>query len=104
MCPEEGISAIQVAAHAIDQMKLLRIDEETTANIGIIKGGKATNIVCPEVTIQAEARSLKNEKLDIQTKHMVACFEEACKKYNAEYTVEVERAYDAYLFEKTIHF
>ncbi len=31
---------------------------------------------------------------------MVACFEEACKKYNAEYTVEVERAYDAYLFEK----
>jgi len=100
VCPEEGISAIQVAAHAIDQMKLLRIDEETTANIGIIKGGKATNIVCPEVTIQAEARSLKNEKLDIQTKHMVACFEDACKTYNADYRVDVERAYDAYLFEK----
>lgn len=100
ICPEEGINAIQVAAHAIDQMKLLRIDEETTANIGIIKGGNATNIVCSEVTIQAEARSLKNDKLDVQTGHMIKCFEDACKKYEAEYSVDVERAYNAYLFEK----
>ena len=36
-------------------MNLLRIDEETTANIGIISGGKATNIVTNEVIIEAEA-------------------------------------------------
>ena len=41
--PEKGISAIMVASRAIENMKLLRIDEETTANIGIVKGGIATN-------------------------------------------------------------
>lgn len=100
VCPEEGLSAIQVAANAINSMNLLRIDEETTANVGIIKGGNATNIVCPEVIINAEARSLKNEKLAIQTDHMVKCFEESCKSFGAECNIEVERAYDAYLIEK----
>lgn len=101
ICPEEGINAIQVAAKAIDQMKLLRIDEETTANIGIIKGGNATNIVCSEVTIQAEARSLDNDKLDLQTKHMVQCFKEACEAFDADYILNIERAYSAYLIEGT---
>ncbi len=58
-------------------MNLLRIDEETTANIGIINGGTATNIVTGEVNIIAEARSLKENKLDVQTKHMVETFEKA---------------------------
>ena len=49
--PENGISAIMVASKAIENMKLLRIDEETTANIGIVKGGIATNIVMPEIEI-----------------------------------------------------
>ena len=31
--PENGVSAIMVASRAIENMKLLRIDEETTANI-----------------------------------------------------------------------
>ena len=44
--PEDGISAIQVAAKAIARMPLGRIDEETTANIGRFEGGGATNIVC----------------------------------------------------------
>src|SRR5690606_34033411 len=38
VAPENGISAIQMAAEAISNMKLLRIDEETTANIGVISG------------------------------------------------------------------
>ena len=62
--PEKGINAIQVAADAIAQMTLGRIDKETTANIGIITGGTGTNVVCPEVTIKAEARSTNVETLD----------------------------------------
>lgn len=71
VAPEEGVSAIMIAARAIDNMRLLRIDEETTANIGTISGGIATNIVAPEVTIKAEARSINEEKLTAQTAHMV---------------------------------
>ncbi|PAB59948.1 M20/M25/M40 family metallo-hydrolase [Anaeromicrobium sediminis] len=96
VCPEEGISAIQVAAAAIAKMNLLRIDEETTANIGIIEGGKATNIVCPEVTITGEARSLVNEKLDKQTGHMVECIEKACEEFGAKAEIETPRAYSAF--------
>ncbi len=78
--PEKGISAIQIAAEAISSMKLGRIDEETTANIGIINGGRETNIVCEKVEIKAEARSRDKKKLDDQTSHMKDCFEKAAEK------------------------
>lgn len=97
ICPEEGISAIQVIARAIENMKLLRIDEETTANIGIIKGGETTNIVCPEAYIKAEARSLSEEKLDIQIKHMAACIENACDAFSAEAHIDIHREYGGYI-------
>lgn len=101
VAPEEGISAIQVAAAAISKMKLLRIDEETTANIGSIQGGQATNIVCPEVEVKAEARSLSNAKLDQQTAHMAACFKEAAEAFGAKAEIETERMYGAFSVEET---
>ncbi|MCK8059258.1 MULTISPECIES: M20/M25/M40 family metallo-hydrolase [unclassified Fusibacter] len=96
VCPEEGISAIQIAASAINRMNLLRIDEDTTANVGTITGGQATNIVCPEVIIKAEARSQKNDKLNHQTAHMVECFEQAAEEFGAVAEINIERAYDAF--------
>ncbi|NOH16042.1 M20/M25/M40 family metallo-hydrolase [Clostridium cochlearium] len=94
VAPEEGISAIQVAAEAISNMKLLRIDEETTANVGIIEGGKATNIVCPEVEIKAEARSINKDKLKKQTEHMVECFNKAAEKFGVTVDIDVTHSYD----------
>lgn len=100
LCPEEGVSAIQVASSAINRMNLLRIDEDTTANIGVINGGKATNIVCPEVEIKAEARSLSDEKLDKQTAHMIECFEKAAEEFKAEVEIEASRAYGAFFIDE----
>ena len=94
--PEAGISAIQVAASAIDRMKLLRIDEETTANLGQISGGGATNIVTDRVELTAEARSLTNEKLDAQGTHMKTCFENAARDFGATVEVNIERSYYAF--------
>src|SRR5919205_1664113 len=71
VAPEQGISAIRIAAEAISAMKLFRIDDETTANIGIIEGGKATNIITNFVYLKGEARSLNEEKLRAQCDHMV---------------------------------
>src|SRR5437763_14006867 len=73
VAPEDGISAIKIAAEAIAAMKLGRIDHETTANIGIIEGGKATNIITNHVRLVGEARSLSEEKLKRQCDHMVKC-------------------------------
>lgn len=94
--PEQGISAIQVAARAIDKMKLLRIDADTTANIGTIIGGEATNIVADKVEIVAEARSLSNEKLDVQSRHIKDCFKYAARKFGATVDVDIQRSYAAF--------
>jgi tripeptide aminopeptidase len=81
VAPEEGISAIRIAAEGIAVMKLGRIDEETTANIGQIEGGMATNITPNLVVMKGEARSHSEEKLEAQTTHMTKCFEDAAAKY-----------------------
>ena len=62
-------------------MKLGRIDEETTANIGQIEGGMATNIIPNLVVLKGEARSHSEEKLNAQTEHMQKCLEDAAAKY-----------------------
>ncbi|CAM3599203.1 M20/M25/M40 family metallo-hydrolase [Parendozoicomonas haliclonae] len=97
LAPEQGISAIQVAADAVNNMNLLRIDAETTANIGVVKGGMATNIVMPEMTLEAEARSLNDDKLAAQVEHMVKTFEEAGAQHGAEIVIETSRAYNAFV-------
>ncbi len=98
--PESGISAIIVGAEAIQNMKLLRIDEETTANIGTFKAEGATNIVSPEVVIKAEARSLNKEKLDAQVEHMVKALEDSAKKYGAKLECDVEISYYSFTIDK----
>jgi len=80
MFPERGISAVRVAAEAVSRMKLGRIDFETTANVGVISGGSATNIITPLVTMRAEARSHNPAKLRRQTAHMKAALETAAKR------------------------
>ncbi|HEY5709779.1 MAG TPA: M20/M25/M40 family metallo-hydrolase [Solirubrobacterales bacterium] len=56
--PEDGSNAIAAAAAAISRMKLGRLDEETTANVGVISGGTSGNVVPGHCAIVAEARSL----------------------------------------------
>jgi tripeptide aminopeptidase len=84
MAPELGVSAIQTAALAISQMRLGRIDHETTANIGRIEGGVARNIVPQHLSIVGEARSHDPQKLQEQTEHMLACFEAAAAQMARE--------------------
>ncbi|MFH1673268.1 MAG: M20/M25/M40 family metallo-hydrolase [Pseudomonadota bacterium] len=79
--PEKGINAIQIAARAIANMDLGRIDEETTANMGIITGGKATNIVPDLVTVEGEVRSHDVNRLEEETKKIVAAFEHEVAVY-----------------------
>jgi tripeptide aminopeptidase len=86
VAPELGISAIKIAAEGIAAMKLGRIDEETTANIGVIQGGEATNIITNLVLLRGEARSLDEAKLEAQTAHMIKCLEDAAGRY--EVTVD----------------
>ena len=103
VCPEKGINAIKVAAEGIAQMHLGRIDDETTANIGVVEGGMAVNIVPNHVILRGEARSHSEEKLNRQTEHMKHCLEEAAarhvleldgKRHSAKVEAKIERDYD----------
>ena len=78
--PEAGINAILMASKAISLVEQGRIDEETTANIGYISGGGATNIV-PEITsVRCEVRSRNEHKLEEYTKKMIDTFCSVVKK------------------------
>ncbi len=103
LCPQDGISAIKVASDAISIMTFGRIDHETTSNIGIIKGGIATNIVTGKVEVVGEVRSHDEQKLKAQVYHMTECFTNCAKKHKivlngkqleAKIDVRTERSYD----------
>ena len=103
VCPEQGLSAIQMAAQAIAAMRLGRLDAETTANIGTIQGGLAGNIVPDRAVVRGETRSLSPAKLAEQTEHMRRCFEEATarravrvgqQEHRARVEIEVNHQYD----------
>ena len=61
--PEDGHSAIEAAAAAIAAMRLGRLDAETTANVGVISGGSASNVVAGRCRVEGEARSLDDAKV-----------------------------------------
>ena len=79
--PDKGINAIQLACKAISKMTLGQIDKDTTANIGVIEGGTATNVVPDLVVVAGEVRSHNLEKLDAVTKGVTQCFEKEIMTY-----------------------
>ncbi len=84
LCPEKGINAIKIAAQALVKTPVGRLDKETTANIGIIRGGNATNIVPEEVEILGEVRSHRHEKLESVWEGILQAFEEAVAEHHQE--------------------
>lgn len=99
-CPEEGANAIVAAARAITSLRQGRIDEDTTANIGMISGGEGINIVSPECVVKGEIRSLKHDRAVKLLKEYRAEFEAAAARFGAglnwEESVDI-RAYETRL-------
>lgn len=96
VCPEEGASAIRAAALAISRMPLGRIDHETTANVGVISGGTARNIVPEKCEVKAEARSRDESKLQRQVALMHQVFEDAARETGCTAQIEISRQYLGY--------
>jgi tripeptide aminopeptidase len=99
MYPEEGRSAIAAAARAISDLRLGRVDEETTANVGIIQGGTAGNIIPEWCTLDAEARSHDERKLDEMVQEMVDVFSFAAGLEDCDVETKVSKSYKGYRFK-----
>ncbi len=98
MAPEEGRSAIYAAARAIADLRLGRVDEETTANVGEIEGGTARNIVPDRCVVVAEARSRDDRKLAELVQEMLDSFAFAASVTECEVETELQEKYRGYRF------
>jgi tripeptide aminopeptidase len=99
MYPEEGRNAIAAAARAISELRLGRVDEDSTANVGVINGGVATNIVAETCTFHAEARSHGEAKLTDLVREMLDSISFAAEAGDCRVDVETRRSYRGYRFK-----
>jgi tripeptide aminopeptidase len=100
MYPEEGRSAIAAAAKAIADFKLGRIDEDSTANVGIISGGTAGNIVPEWCSFLAEVRSHDQQKLADLVREMLEAATFAAGLEDCQVETEVHKSYSGYRFKR----
>lgn len=94
--PEQGISAIVAAAAAVGRMRLGRIDHETTANIGLIRGGTARNAIPGTAELEGEARSLDNGKLERLAAALREAIETAARDTATRLELTIKQEYAAY--------
>jgi tripeptide aminopeptidase len=101
--PEDGRSAILAAARAICSMRLGRLDEETTVNVGSIEGGSAMNVVPERCSLVAEVRSLRDERAEEVVAALVARLHEAANVPECECDVDVgvQRTFAGYRLAPT---
>ena len=94
--PETGRSAIAAAARAIAAMRLGRLDPETTANVGTIAGGTATNVVPERCRLEAETRGLEETRVEDVVTEMIDHLEEAANASECDLDIEVQRVFNGY--------
>jgi tripeptide aminopeptidase len=97
---ERGRSAIQAAARAIAEMRLGRLDEQTTANVGLIAGGIAGNIVPPECRVWAEARSRDAERARALAQEMLDAATHAANLCECGLDSTIVSEYEGYRFTR----
>jgi len=94
--PEKGINSIKAASIAVSSMKIGRIDNESTSNVGKIEGGTAGNIVAENTKLEMEARSLKLSKLEKITNDMINDLKKGAEKVGADLNYKIVREYDGF--------
>jgi tripeptide aminopeptidase len=101
MHPDDGRSAILAAARAISEFRLGRVDEDSTANVGTITGGTATNIVPEWCTFVAEARSHDERKLADLVQEMQDAITFAAGVAECDVETVARKSYRGYRFAKS---
>lgn len=96
LVPESGRSAILTAAQAISEMKLGRVDEETTANIGRIEGGSSGNIIPGSCRVSGEARSIEPERVTAVIAEMSDAMIWAASENGCEVDIVTEEVFRGY--------
>jgi tripeptide aminopeptidase len=94
--PEDGRSAVLAAARAIAAMRLGRLDAETTANVGVIRGGTATNVVPERCAIEAEVRGIDDVRVEDVVTEMIDHLQDAANASECDLDVMVQLMFKGY--------
>ncbi len=96
LIPEQGRNAIAAAARGISVLRLGRLDEETTCNVGTITGGSAANVVPECCRLTGEARSLSEERLEAVLTEMVDAFQDSADAAECDLDITVQQMFRGY--------
>lgn len=96
VAPEEGRSALLMAARAVSAMELGRLDSQTTANVGTVDGGTATNVVPARVMLTGECRSLDPDRVEEVRAAMDAAMLDAAACAGGTVEVRWTKEYEAF--------
>ena len=99
VAPEQGRSALVMASRAIAALKLGRLDESTTANIGTLEGGTATNVIPARATVTGECRSIDAERVEQVRRMMDTTLQQAAHAGGGTVDVAWTREYDGFSFD-----
>jgi tripeptide aminopeptidase len=100
MAPEEGRSAIAAASRAIADFRLGAVDDETSANVGVVTGGTARNVVPEWCSLKAEVRSHDERKATELVREMLETAAFAASLGECELETEVRPGFVGYRFKE----
>ncbi|MFN4034102.1 MAG: M20/M25/M40 family metallo-hydrolase, partial [Fimbriimonadales bacterium] len=95
----KGRNAIAMAARAIAQMEWGRLDADTTANVGVIEGGQAMNVVPDRVKLIGEFRSFNPERVNALRERWRALCEQAAREGEGAVEVKFTQTFEAVRLE-----
>jgi tripeptide aminopeptidase len=94
--PENGVNAIVAAAHAITNMPQGRFDDETTANVGLIAGGTALNVVADRCTVGAEVRAVEQSQVDRYVTEAIDALQDAADTAGCDLDLKLQQLFTGY--------
>jgi len=91
--PEKGRSAILAMSNAIAKMRIGRLNDYTTSNIGSIISEFPTNVVPKDCKIRMEVRCLNEDEAKENVDNYVDIFEKTAKEFEVKCNIDIEYDY-----------
>ena len=101
LAPEEGHNAIEAAAAGIASLRLGRLDEGTTSNVGRIVGGTASNVVAERCRVECEARSIDHERAAAVAGDIVDAMTQAATDHACDVEIDVQELFRSFRIPKS---
>ena len=101
LCPEKGHNAIEAAAAAVAAARFGRLDPQTTANVGRIEGGTASNVVAERCYLQCEARSIDHERAGEVATGIVDAMTEAASDRACDLEIDVQEKFRGFKLSRS---